>query len=259
MKTKFFNYLLMGAFAMMSSVAFISCSSDDDNGGGNGVPTDEYGVYTQGKKLATHEGWMGRTTFNYTDNRLSKVNSSYGTFTYKWSKGKVEQINDQNETVQTYTIKNGLVTEIIPADRGWGAPEDEKISFSYNGNRQLIKQTNQWGPTNLTWNSGRITKATIQDGDYVWVETFEYEKTCQQGYYPPTDYQNCIWPDGNINYLCYAHPELFGLRMNSLPSKVKDTEGYVTKYAYTLNEEGCVIECSVRNDYTNNTFTYTWE
>lgn len=268
MKTKFFNYLLMGAFAIMSSVAFISCSSDDDDNapagdGGNNAPRDEYGVYTEGKKLKSYSIGGTCNLFYDTNKRLSKTDNCH----YVWSEDKVEMLYDDGEVSRTYILNNGLVTKII--DRTMG-----EIKLSYNANRQLVKKEYRWDVTKYTWNSGRITKITDDES----VSTFKYEETCK-GYYPPTDgYINEIW---NIGYvpenLLYAHPELFGLRMNHLPSKViykeyddgeleyeetieyvysqhleapDDEDGYVTICLETINrEEGEV----------NNTYHYDWE
>lgn len=268
MKTKFFNYLLMGAFAIMSSVAFISCSSDnDDNSGGgggdNGAPRDEYGVYTEGKKLSTYK-CRDRgisTTFHYADNRLDHVSTDYNSYTYRWGDGKVEQIDDNGNTVMTYVIQNGLVTEVIPSG-GYVRGTNNKITLSYNSNRQLVKRTNQWGYKQYTWNSGRVTKITNIDTEFgdSWDEVLEYEETCQQGYCPPTSYYGPFFTlDGQVDYLYSAHPELFGMRMNSLPSKVND-EGQIWKYDYIQNEEGYVVECK-EEAHTGDmsSYTYTWE
>ncbi len=267
MKTKFFNYLLMGAFAIMSSVAFISCSSDDDNPptdiDNNDYPRDEYGVCTEGKKLKSYSIGGTCNLFYDTNNRLSKTNYCH----YVWSEDKVEMLYDDGEVSRTYILNNGLVTKII--DRTMG-----EIKLSYNANRQLVKKEDIWDVTKYTWNSGRITKITDDES----VSTFKYEETCK-GYYPPTDgYINKIW---NIGYvpenLLYAHPELFGLRMNHLPSKVIYKEyddgelGYeeTIEYEYSQlieapdDEDGHVTICwetiNREEGEFNNTYSYDWE
>lgn len=258
MKTKFFNYLLMGAFAMMSSVAFISCSSDDDDtapagDGGNNAPRDEYGVYTEGKKLKkiqidfSYYGGYNIVTFDYSSNRLSEVYDGELSYTYKWDNGKVELIYDKS-VARTYILNNGLVTKIIDSS-GF------ETTLSYNDNRQLIKTNSEWGTKKYTWNNDAVTKITRGAEETIFVYDGYYEP-CQQGYYPPTHAYDTFWYMGyGADFLLYAHPELFGLRMNSLPRKIIE-DGVNIDCSYGINSEGCVFISSQRNRYS---YEYFWE
>lgn len=269
MKTKFFNYLLMGAFAIMSSVALISCGSDDDDTApadvdNNDFPRDEYGVYTEGKKLnGFSESDNTHIAFYYTDNRLTDVVIDYygNNNHYVWSEGKVEMKNDNGDVIRTYILDNGLVTKIFDGIN--------EVKLSYNANRRLIKKEDRWDVTKYTWNSGRITKITVDED----VSIFKYKETCQQGHYPPNYYRyNKIWsmPYGD-DYLQWVHPELFGLRINHLPSEViykeyddgNELEFEDTiDYEYEQDEEGFVTTCweTINWEYrVVHSYFYSWE
>ena len=65
--------------------------------------------------------------------------------------------------------------------------------------------------------------------------------------------------NSKVDYLYSTHPELFGMRIHRLPSKVKDG-GSSYQYEYAKNEEGYVTECVEKSPYGDRyTYTYTCE
>ncbi len=65
--------------------------------------------------------------------------------------------------------------------------------------------------------------------------------------------------NSKVDHLYSAHPELFGMRINRLPLKVKD-DGSSYQYEYAKNEEGYVTEWVEKLSYGDRyTYIYTWE
>lgn len=282
MRTKNFNFLFMSVFALMSSTALFSCSSDDDNGNYDG-PKDEYGVLTEGKKLRSINDDV---VFYDENNRVTE----FSPYSFSWRNGKVimKKVSDYPTGTSkcTLSIANGLIREIAYNN----SFETGTLTFTYNGNNRLVKSVykDNWCADEhvqeYVWEGDRIKKITYIncENEIGWAASFEYNnKICQGGYLPPT--KECpLWDfstDGvvdNWGLIAYAHPELLGIKMNNLPSKVIVEDNYyenykqkefVYEYDYVLNEEGYVVECSETTrkipwdtSYNiTNTNTYTWQ
>lgn len=248
-----FRLLGMALIAILVSVNFASCSSDDDE-----IIKDDDGVITSEKKLVeiqeTYKEYIKIMTFSYDSKSklISIVEKDYDSsksdiINITWGENTVTE-SENGESI-TYSLTDGLVRTGLETD-GY------KYSFAYNSSKQLT--TYQYGDKHdsstrtFAWENGRVTKI-VYDGE---ISEITYDsKTCK-GYFPLM----VIMVEDDFKVML-AHPELIGMRTTQLPSQsyskdvqkgeyyddyIKETNKYeniyesTTKFTYKLNSDGYV-------------------
>ncbi|WP_455669666.1 hypothetical protein [Phocaeicola sp.] len=248
-----FRLLGMALIAILVSVNFTACSSDDDE-----IIKDDDGVITNEKKLVemqeTYKEYTNIMTFSYDSKGklISIVEKDYDSsksdiINITWGENTVTESED-GESI-TYSLTDGLVRTGLETD-GY------KYSFAYNSSKQLT--TYQYGDKHdsstrtFAWENGRVTKI-VYDGE---ISEITYDsKTCK-GYFPLM----VLMVEDDFKVML-AHPELIGMRITQLPSQsyskdiqkgeyyddyIKETNKYeniyesTTKFTYKLNSDGYV-------------------
>ena len=248
---KTFRFIGMALFAILMCVNFASCSSSDDEP----EVENESGVVTNAKRLAEmkmdEEGEDITWTFSYDEKgKLTtikgiEIDSEFdhqGTFTRNltWGDGIIFYKNGHDNI--TFTLSNGLITSAESED---GDLTD--ATFTYNSSKQLItfkdEQDYDIYINNYTWEDGKLTKITDEDGDVIQLSY--NNKTCK-GYFPVIAFGDDLVDD---NEFFAAHPELIGMRTNQLPIKAYakwGDEEEITEFSYTFTNDGYVESCTVK-------------
>lgn len=238
----------MAIFAIIMSVNFTACSSEDD-------PTiSDNGIITNEKKLVAvnESSTYGKVsvTFSYdSKDRLSKIiriyssNNNKDESTWVWGNNTIMSDND------IFNLSEGHVVST------------EWKEFKYNSSNQLISYGST-DPSVITWENGKM----MSYGQ----TTFYYDgKTCSKGYFPlisPAIFYmiNCgagYYDDDEIG-LFMAHPELCGIRTKQLPNKVKGYEDITLDYTFT--KDGYIESCTLKTSREQGEdkiqiLTFEWE
>lgn len=238
MKKLNFRMVLM-ATLVIGSTAFISCSSDDEDGSNGGVATskrikkitDEYDGRTttitfdydsQGrviKKVETEKepgyNWEYKTTYTYGENTISRKDSDGETCIYTLSNGRiVKEVRKRYDFSCTcnYTYdSNGYL---------------KSITYNDSDNSSL-------GKIDFTWNGGNLTKYSETEDDYLYNQTISYSNIPWPKYYMLE--MECI--DGTLEPL-----GVWGNMPKNLPSKVvQSSNDFNSEYTYDYTIEDGVI------------------
>ena len=233
--------MVLMATLVIGSTAFVSCSSDDEDGSNGGMETskrikkitDKYdgGITTitfdydaQGrviKKLETENKWKCKTTYAYGDNTISSK-------------------NDEGET-HTYTLSDGRITKDVVRD---GGGYSDTYNYTYDSNGYLKSRSFSYSETKeLTWADGNLTKTSTllgNDDSYNWV----------------ISYSNISWPKNfmlDVEYLPIDNAleplGVWGRMPKNLPSKaVHSGKDINIEYTYNYTIEGGVITKIVITD-----------
>lgn len=251
---KTFRFLGMALIAILVSVNFAACSSDDDE-----IIKDDDGVITNEKKLVEmkevyEKDGTNVKAFSYdSKGKLISIvekdsdDDSYITH-ITWGENSVKESEDGNSV--TYSLTDGLV-------RSGSESDGRDYSFAYNSSKQLT--TYQYGDKHesstrtLTWDNGKVTK---MDYDGEEISTITYSNQTCKGYFPLM----VLMVEDDFKLLL-AHPELIGMRVTQLPSqsyskdvqksehydeffketyKFENIYEYTTKFTYKLNSDGYV-------------------
>lgn len=239
---KTLRLLGMALIAILVSVNFTACSSDDDE------PTkNDDGVITNQKKLVEMKmtGDYETVTWEFSydsKGRLASVihtekydnNTDRDITNYTWNDNTV--LAEDGRSTRTYSLNDGLVRTIRDTrNNDWS-----NASFTYNSSKQLIatKDVNGYDTyiDTYTWENGRITKIT--DGeDYTVYNTYS-GKNCK-GYFP-------FYNPSDNDDIFYVHPELIGLRNSQLPDQsYSEDETGSDEYTYTLGKDEYVESCTI--------------
>ncbi len=262
---KTFRLIGIAIMAILISVNFIACSSDDDEE----LIKNEDGVITNQKRLTRIEmvnDGISTWTFSYdSKGRLVfKKGGVTGDTNYTWGNNVIMATDDDNESMRIYTLSNNLVKSISDTDDGnWS-----NATLSYNSNNQLTKvqDIDDFGTNteSYTWQGDKITKLTYQSsGEYIYEYTYS-GKTCK-GYFP-------LYSPSDNDEIFYVHPELIGLRCSQLPDQIYyknkyDEEIKIKKYTYTFDNDGYIESCTAvytekssdRTHTYTTIYTFTWE
>ncbi len=275
---KTFRLIGMVALAILVSMNFIACSSDDDEE----LIKNEDGVIINQKRLVQTkivgdgESVIDEYTYNNNGMLLSATETylySSGrkdirTYTITWGANKIIENSDgRDRSSFACTFKNGLITH---TSRSEGI-NLRNTTFTYNSNKQLIKLLDEEDGyissyiSSYIWHGEKLAKITSQYES----ENYEFTysgKTCK-GYFPIM-----VWYVSDLCPLMIAHPELIGMRCNQLPDQIyhKDVSfEYIEKYTYTFDKDGYVESCTevdTQKSLSDNTtdtytriFTFTWE
>lgn len=163
-----------------------------------------------------------------------------------------------------YKLENGLIKSISESVDVNGATESSKITeLTYNSDNRIIELNIDNKPeARFTWENNKITSYVEEDG--IPYSISYNDKTCN-GYFP------LFWLELDLTNLGYTNPELFGLKLNALPSKIErntDKEEYKVEFdSYTFDSDGYVKSFTVNyrnalyvSDIEENiTVTLKWE
>lgn len=274
---KTFRLIGIAIMAILISVNFASCSSDDDE---EPIKNDD-GVITNQKQLMQIKMVdSGTITWDFTydsKGRLISINhaekyddrETYRDITnFTWNNNTI--VAEDDDVTTTYSLNDNLVRTIRQTrDNSW----ERKRTFAYNSSNQVVNiQTTDGSYTDTdsyTWDNDRIVKLTHTEKGNHYNDEYIYEytysgKTCK-GYFP-------LYSPYDSDDIFYVHPELIGLRCSQLPDQVYSKDNYreeTSKYSYTFDKDGYVESCTVvdtdknLSDNTIDTyttvFTFTWE
>ncbi len=261
---KTFRLIGMALLAILGSMNFIACGSDDEK---EELIKNEDGVITNQKRLTRIEmvnDGISTLTFSYDSKGrvVFKKGGVTGDTNYTWG-NNIIMATDDNESTRTYILSNNLVKNINDNDYGyWG-----NTTFSYNSNNQLTKvlqDSEEYGTNteSYTWQGNKISKLAHQYREECIYEYTYSGKTCK-GYFP-------LYIPSENDEIFYAHPELVGLRCSQLPDKVYGKDSYseeTEQYTYTFDNDGYIESCTAvytekSSDRTHTytiIYTFTWE
>ena len=223
MKTmKFLGFALM---AVLASVGFTACGSDDGDSGGGG---------TSGKVLVrmTEEGPSKTYVSQYTydsQGRVVKVNvtrngETYKSYTYGYGSNSITEtrINTSSSSTTTYyyTLENG---RIVKRTRG---SESSTIEYTYDSDGYLASSSR-------SYSDGSIYETIIYkwSGGNLVSEQDEYDKDIYE-------YTNLTAPATCIDFWSLDNNLMgfFGKRSRNLPSRLLDDDGSVDLiYDWTMS------------------------
>lgn len=248
----------MALIAILVSVNFTACSSDDDEGD-TPIKNDD-GIITNQKRLVeiTESDKDGTNTLSFSYDSKGRLISVVGkdydgssdVTNITWGENTITE-SSNGESI-TYSLTDGLV-------RTGSETDGDNCSFAYNSLKQLT--TYQYGDKydsstrTLTWENGKVTKIAY---DKETLEITYGSQTCKS-YFPFM--ATMVEDDFKV---MLAHPELVGLRTTQLPIQSYSKDGgYETtsKLTYKLDKDGYLESCTENDTETNvssgTTYTYT--
>lgn len=251
MKTlKWIGLSLMG---ILLGFNFISCSSDSTSDEiDNGIITnqkklvqvksdEDYGYcwdfsYDSKGRLASVEY---REIFDYDS---PEINASVIELSYiDWGENSITRTTSRqgysDDDIVEFSLSDGLVWQITDDDGDNGI-------ITYNSKKQLSVFMDNNSTTSLTWEEDNKVTSVVEAYNYDsytrYSKNIMYSDRKCQGYFPLFyDVINVFIDD----IFLLVHPELFGLRSNSLPIRLiteYDGETRTYEYAYTFDKEGYV-------------------
>lgn len=253
--------MLCGAIVAALSFSMISC--DNDNGGGNGGSSaTSVGVLHSGTALDNDlpDGYRIISVDDYTyyydeSGRLTGI-AEDGTH-YEFEKGTYNVRHESYGNKENISIKvngKGCITSISLSyyeDEGDGDYEkgDGSMSFSYNGNNQLVSITEKAtveeredgekergsysAKYQFTYNGTTLTKATSnweEKEDYytytgTWTLNYEYDDEIPNPFFQYTPSLFRIMDDTDT-IEAFAYVGMFGKASSMLPTGVRSHETY---------------------------------
>lgn len=240
MKTVNFKVALMMA-AVIGSTAFVSCSSDDEDGTKGGGTTSKHIA----KMTWTYnDGWSETTTFDYdSQGRVVKKNiteiggwSSTTTYTYGENTIISKCISDNEEEIHTYTLSNGRIIKDVQ-NNSYGS-SSYTFSNTYDSNGYIISQEYDISgddcTTTFTWTNGNLTKHLTpwgDNGDGKTEVTISYSDIA----WPQNWMQDFEWDGCDV---ALEPSGVFGKMPKNLPKRIVLYDGYYVYdkgYAYTID------------------------
>lgn len=230
-------------FSILICLNFTSCSNDNDSG-----------IVAKGKKLTKIvKGDWYIATLNYDNKgRLIEAYTDSRSYLYVWEDSIINVINTSG-SIYTLYIKNGLVKTI-----------DEDETLFYNNSKKLITYKGNYNTLSCFWEKDKLSSSKNSDRYNGFTVTFDYDGiSCPKGCFHPfflTLYgDDSGWlSDSEIRLLAYAHPELFGIQTTLLPATSND-DGYYYQYQYEFDRNGYVSKIIQQDEYSDDTYTLTWE
>lgn len=242
---KIFRLFGVATVAILLFANLTACSNDDDNGGWG----------TKGKRLIKAESDYSSFSFFYDNQgRLIEAREVYTedgrtyNYTFNWDDNSIKESWD-GEYQASYFLENGLVRRLQ-----WDGSSSDYCKYNMDGRFTHYNSTKQ-----AEWEDDRLVLWYTGD---VYI-TYTYDNfSCEKGYLPP------IFLFDSPLYM--AHPGIFGLKTNKLPSasssniddsgrnienstyEYEFTNGYVTKIIEKVKET------KDGSDYTL-TYKLTWK
>ena len=266
---KTFKTIGMACLAIAASINFTACGDDDD-----AVKNENGSISKQKrpKEIKTYfddEDEEGELfTFSYDANgRLTRVTEGWEPEQYiinfTWGNNiitAVSKYSDSDGETETniYTLEDNLIK--TQKEREW-----MNNTFTYNSSEQIIKmkandmysspEKDESYELDFTWNNGKITKIVDNSSYTTSIYELTYNGKTYKGWFLPFFYVL----DRELDYINWAHPELFGERMSQLPESIKETyyndneliSEEKSKMDYTFDEEGYVKSLTIISTYTS--------
>ena len=235
----------MALLAIIMSVNFTACSSDDDPVNGNENSGSE-------KKLTKIHLSKDMVIITYTydeKNRLIKSIRTGKNYTWetKFTWGTDIIIAESDSRNQTYYLENNLIVDY----NNWE-------TFQYNSSKQIIATEEGGIKRNFTWNNNKL----IEEQEYSDILTFNYKGQTCKGFFPLMPMLAFDFSETRIYELYFAHPNLVGLQTQQLPCDLtyfsSNTERKYT-FEYTFTKDGYVESCTMKEGNYVNVITFEWE
>lgn len=247
---KTFRLIGIAFFAVLVSVGFTACGSDDDdvsggNGGNGGTVSDkrlvkmteqsesktytyDYSYDSQGrvvrKEIKKNGTLNNYYVYTYIDNLIVQK--------YYYGNGASEETK--------YTLENGLI--VSEKDRY------ETIQYTYE-NGYLATKTNENGVYKYKWNNGNLTSIELQSGGHLHKKNYEYT-----GYAAPQGFVT-FGVEEDLG-------KFFGKSSKNLPSKFTEDDDEQITYDWTLKDGLPIKLIEMEKDgggtYTTTT-TFEWQ
>lgn len=261
----------MALMAILLSVGFTACSSDNDddnNGGGNGKASAS-SVFTGGlpKSVAgmsltyNSDGTLASIT-----NGGERVSFEYGSGTRAVAANTVRMtIYDEDEMYASFDMtlnSNGYVKSATETNYDEGDVETWEFGYNSDGQLNYMKRSEGGNEvTNITYSNGNIVKTKMVSEDDLEDEGFEcsitYGETLNKGCIMLFDATLGIDMD-EMAYAYYAG--MLGKPTKNLPKSSIDGNGYTTTFTWSLNDSGLPTKLTVtyNNGYNSEDCFFEW-
>lgn len=260
-------YLIIFA-SILLCFNFLSCSDNKLE-----PEVNNNGVVVKGKKLVEVkivDNYYGEEydesyyKCSYDENgRLNHIQGSYlnsegMNVTLIWSNnGDILERHiyyDDNDVIDcNMTIVNGLVEKLV---------EDFTYVYKYSTSKQLqnILYDND-GVVTLSWSGDYILKINYHSAYSSYEQIMSYSNISCKGYLPGVLE---MFTGDFHSFLSISHPELFGVRINKLPSEVTKTyidgDKVVYNLSYTFTNDEYIESCTILDNQRNRTvWSFKWE
>ena len=266
---KTFRTIGLTLAAVLMCVNFTACEEDDDEPAQNNKSkklVETKIVYNEGNYTETE-------TFKFSydeNNRLvsCKYNEEFYDeddednyiFNYTWEGNSIseDRKSGDHHFHYLYKLENGLIKSMTESVDVNGATQSSEITeLTYNSDNRIIEQLNidNKPKARYTWENNKITSYVEEDGTPYSISY--NDKTCN-GYFPL--FAMAAWLELDLTNLVYTNPELFGLKLNALPSKIERNTEVFVEFSYTFDSDGYVKSFTMYNTEENYiTVTLKWE
>jgi hypothetical protein len=274
---KTFRTIGLTLAAVLMCVNFTACEEDDDEPAQNNKSKKLVEIKSVCNGKSSYEGNYTATMtlkFSYDENnRLVSCEhneeyyyeddeeNSISVQNYTWEGNSISQDYKSGDYHEHYLYKleNGLIKSMSESIDVNGATEHSVITeLTYNSDNRIIELNRNNKPmARYTWENNKIT--SYDEEDFVPYSISYNDKTCN-GHFP------LFWITPYLpGDLVLTNPELFGLKLNALPSKIEintDVEDYKGSWefdSYTFDSDGYVKSFTVKDSEENITVTLKWE
>lgn len=257
---KTFRTIGLTLAAVLMCVNFTACEEDDDEPAQNNKSKKLVEI----KMVSNEDDYTETMTFKFSydeNNRLVSCEhydeeNYISVRNYTWEGNTISEdcylIGDCHSRL-LYKLENGLIKSISDVDVN-GAT-DEITELTYNSDNRIIEfNIENKAIERYTWENNKITSYVVEGemGTPTPCPISYNDKTCN-GHIP------LFWLVSDLGELVYTNPELFGLKLNALPSKVEHLDEDEYFDSYTFDSDGYVKSFTVYNTIENCTVTLKWE
>lgn len=275
---KTFRTIGLALAAVFMCVNFTACEEDDDEPAQN----NKSKKLVEMKIVGNDDDYTATETFKFSydeNNRLVSCehNEEYydeddeenyiSVENYTWEGNSISEESKSGEYHHLYKLENGLIKSMSESIDVNGATQSSEITeLTYNSDNRIIElNINNKPMARYTWENNKITSYYVEEDGIPYSISYN-DKTCN-GYFPLL----AAWLELDLSYLVYTNPELFGLKLNALPSKIESNtdieeyKGYYEFDSYTFDSDGYVKSFTVNYYYhnsgnkENSTVTLKWE
>lgn len=265
---KTFRTIGLTLAAVLMCVNFTACEEDDDEPAQNNKSKKLVEI----KMVSNEDDYTETMTFKFSydeNNRLVSCEhykeddeeNSISVQNYTWEGNTISQDYKSGDYHELYKLENGLIKSISESIDVNGATEHIAITeLTYNSDNRIIELNRNNEIARYTWENNKIT--SYDEEEFVPYSISYNDKTCN-GYFP------LFWITPYLPDLVLTNPELFGLKLNALPSKIEintDVEDYKGSWefdSYTFDSDGYVKSFTVNfyesDSEENGTVTLKWE
>lgn len=246
-----FRFIGMALFAVLMSVNFASCSSNDDPTNENESTSEDVPTYRLITSLTTPDGDTFKFTYN--DKKQLVSVSEVGEnnkIDFEWSDSQIiaTPTNKYEKVPVVYRLKNGIVTSVYDAE------EENQLTYDKDNHLTNVNDNNTW-----TWSNGNISKFVHEYKDDK-PDTYTYSYyTDKENKHPVLDMSSArLYYAGLLEYdelLFIAHPYLLG-KTNKNLIKTRTDGNYIEEFTYELDDNGYPLKIK---DNRGTTYTIIWK